>query len=156
MTIKRIGSSLEMLFGLAVMVLFAVLSFMLVLLGKNTYTQIADNTEQNHELRILTSYIANKVRSGDSADNIQITNQVSSGVLSIGEEDGEFRTCIYFYNGMLKEQLIGSNDTFTPENGEDLLAVSAFDCSLNNGLVNFSVQDKGGKSIAMHVRLRSS
>lgn len=148
--------SVHILFSLILLCIFAVLSLSLVTIGRDVYTRIAGNLQQNNDLRMAASYTANKIRAYDYEGGVSLINDSGIDILSLAEQDGGLSTYIYYYNGHLCEYQIFEGEDFQPERGEILVELKSCKFAMTDNSVTFSVTEPGGKSTEVTVRLRTA
>ncbi len=125
------------LLTLALVLLFALLSVLIVAIGIQAYDQIVQNAETNARFRTSLSYTANKIRVYDGLGMIEATREGDIDTLALHETiDGdEYVTYIYCYNGMLYEWFTAAGTAFDPLQGEALLLMESFQAVVDaNGI----------------------
>lgn len=138
--------------------IFAVMSTLMVLLSAQLYRDVVGKTEQNSTYRILTSYVANAVRSGDGNGGISTDcrNGVDMLVLTTEEEGWTFETLIYCHDGALRELFTDAGQEFDPEYGEIICSAQSFTARTGSGLLTIDMTDAEGDSVSLEIALRSS
>ncbi len=149
---KSKGHSVDIIFMLLLFSVFAISSLMVILIGANVYQNIVGDMDDNNEVRASLAYISNKVKLNNAEDAIAIEIVDDTAVLTI---DGEFedKTCIYFYEGSLREALIPEQDTVVVgESGFEIISLKDFKMSyISDSLIEFSVTANGGESLNLMV-----
>ena len=148
--------SVQILFGLVLLCVFTLLSLSLVTIGKDVYSRIAVNLQQNNDLRMAVSYTSNKIRSYDYEGGVGIINDSGIDVLSLNEPDGVLSTYIYYYDGCLREYQIFEGEDFPPEKGEILVGLKSFNFNITEHSISFSLTENNGKSTDVTVYLRAA
>jgi hypothetical protein len=125
-----------LLFGL-----FALMSLLLVLTGTQVYRRIVDNSEIKNGSRVALYYIANKIRSSDTADGIRVIkyeNCPDVGYALVIDGGGYWKTVIYKYDGHVYEALRGIGEyeekMIYPELGTELIKIDDFTIAEENGV----------------------
>jgi hypothetical protein len=115
-----------------IMLLFltiVILSFMMILAGKNIYNNINEDRKSNYDVRVTLSYVANKMRQADRNDGIEIREINGNNALVIREtyDDADYETWIYYYNNSLYEIFTDEGSEFEMIDGNEILKVEDFD-----------------------------
>ena len=148
--------SVHILFSLIQLCIFAVLSLSLVTIGKDVYSRIAGNLQQNNDLRMAASYTANKIRAYDYEGCVRLINDNGMDILSLAEQESGVNTYIYYYNGYLCEYQIFDGEDFQPERGEVLVELKSCKFTMTDNSVSFYVTGADGESTEVTVRLRTA
>ena len=138
--------------------IFLVCAIALVAVGVMEYKNIAVSNVENYKLRTSISYVATKVRQNDSEGSVELKDRDGTEMLLLYEEyDGTvYETAIYWYNGCLREYYHEKGTEFEPENGFEVVQVSAFDFKReNNGLLSVTATDVDGKQESMYIAVNS-
>lgn len=148
---------IDILFSLALFVLFALIGICVVLIGSRIYQSTASHMEANYTSRTALAYVSEKIRQSDSSEAIEIikpkgfTDQALILHQTIGRTD--YDTYIYFYDGALRELLVKKGTPITPEQGTALVSLSSFEIEkTEDELFIFTAAEDGGKksSIMIH------
>ncbi len=109
----------DILFVLALFVVFAISALSLVTIGTDIYGKIVYDMDRDYEERTCSSYITEKIRRADSSMGIDVTDFSGTNalVLSSEYEERAYDTYLYYYDGYLKEITL-RHDAYA---GEDLL-----------------------------------
>ena len=96
--------------------IFAVASLFLINIGVQVYKNVVIANNDNFELRTSLSYLATRVRQADQTGMVEIREEDGIEILVLGEEneDGEFETCLYFWDGFLYEHFMEKGGYFEP------------------------------------------
>lgn len=147
--------TIDFLFPLAVLFVFAVSAFTVLLLSAHVYADQTARTQSDYQAATPLSYIREKVRQNDQ-----------NGALSIGEIDGE--TClilrdddtytyIYAHEGNLKELYIREGVDAHAKDGKDILEIKDFQVQeLSGGLFRVSCQASDGTKQSVILSERSA
>lgn len=147
--------TIDFLFPLAVLFVFAVSAFTVLLLSAHVYADQTARTQSDYQAATPLSYIREKVRQNDQ-----------NGALSIGEIDGE--TClilrdddtytyIYAYEDNLKELYIREGVDAHAKDGKDILEIKDFQVQeLSGGLFRVSCQASDGTKQSVILSERSA
>lgn len=150
--------TISQVFVFVLLGVFAVLATMMVLLSAQLYRGIVDQTDQHSAERILSSYVANVVRSGDESGMVEIDTRDGIDMLVLGMDvDGErYETLIYCYEGTLRELFTSAEQEFEPDYGEIICNAQAFQPVMQNGLLEMSLTDDLGQQNTLYIALRCS
>lgn len=151
-------NSIGGLFMFGLLGLFALLSLALVVIGTQAYQNVVHISDSNNQAQSVLSYVANKVRFGDTAGAASVDRIDGVPVLILEQafDDELFETRIYFFEGGLMEQFVPAEDEFFPEDGELLVHLSA--CAITqeaDNLIKITLTLDNGETCAMHIALRS-
>lgn len=147
--------TIDFIFPLAVLFVFAVSAFTVLLLSAHVYADQTARTQSDYQAATPLSYIREKVRQNDQ-----------NGTLSIGSIDGETAlvlqvddTCtyIYSYEGYLKELYIRKDVDARAKDGKNILEIKDFQIQeLSGGLFRVSCQTSDGTEQSVILSERSA
>ena len=154
----------DILFVLALFLVFTLSTLTLVLFGANIYQNTVNSMEDNYNARTVCSYISGKFRSNDSAGDISIGSIDGQPSLILNQEinDASYSTYIYEYDGYLRELFVSDSVTLGAEvlnAGNKLCPVYKFEVSeCNEGLnpvkITVSLPDGDIESIYLSSRTK--
>ena len=154
----------DILFVLALFLVFTLSTLTLVLFGANIYQNTVNSREDNYHARTVCSYISGKFRSNDSAGDISIGSIDGQPSLILNQEinDASYSTYIYEYDGYLRELFVSDSVTLGAEvlnAGNKLCPVDKFEVSeCNEGLnpvkITVSLPDGDIESIYLSSRTK--
>ena len=154
----------DILFVLALFLVFTLSTLTLVLFGANIYQNTVNSMEDNYNARTVCSYISGKFRSNDSAVDISIGSIDGQPSLILNQEinDASYSTYIYEYDGYLRELFVSDSVTLGAEvlnAGNKLCPVDKFEVSeCNEGLnpvkITVSLPDGDIESIYLSSRTK--
>ena len=75
--------SIEQIFVLILLTLFAAVAFILVAMGARQYHSIANLMTSNYEKRTISSYLEEKMNQNDGSGTIQMTNVGDSPAIAL-------------------------------------------------------------------------
>ena len=95
----------DVLFVLALFVVFTLSALVLVILGANVYRQTVRYMDENYTARTDYSYLKEKVRQNDIYDSISIGELEGTTALVLTREigDTDYATYLYLHDGSLRE-----------------------------------------------------
>lgn len=147
--------TIDFIFPLAVLFVFAVSAFTVLLLSAHVYADQTARTQSDYHSATPLSYIREKVRQNDQ-----------SGALSIGLIDGQTSlilqaedtyTYIYSYEGYLKELYIRKDVEAHAKDGKKFLEIKDFQIQeLSGGLFRISCQTSDGTEQSVILSERSA
>lgn len=149
---------IDTVFVLALITLFAATAFILVLIGAKQYRYVTDVMNENYKSRTTSSYLAEKIRQNDSKDTITISDLegVPALTLTTSEEDIQYITYIYFYDGALRELVVTSNSVFTLASGQKIMEMQDFVPEFSNdSLLRVTVTDDNGEQQILYFTIHS-
>ena len=154
----------DILFVLALFLVFTLSTLTLVLFGANIYQNTVNDMEDNYNARTVCSYILGKFRSNDSCGDISIGSIDGKPSLILNQEinDASYSTYIYEYDGYLRELFVSDSVTLGAEvlnAGNKLCPVDKFEVSeCNEGLnpvkITVSLPDGDIESIYLSSRTK--
>ncbi len=154
----------DILFVLALFLVFTLSTLTLVLFGANIYQNTVNSMEDNYNARTVCSYISEKFRSNDSAGGISIGSIDGQPSLILNQEinDASYSTYIYEYDGYLRELFVSDSVTLGAEvlnAGNKLCPIDKFEVSecaegLNPVKITVSLPDGDIESIYLSSRTK--
>ena len=95
----------DVLFVLALFVVFTLSALVLVILGANVYRQTVSYMDENYTARTAYSYLTEKVRQNDLYDSVSIGELEGTTALVLTQEinDTTYATYLYLHEGNLRE-----------------------------------------------------
>ena len=155
--------NIEGAFVLVLFAIFAVTVIAVLALGANSYRRLVERDNNAYNRRIITSYVAAKIRSSDAVESIAV-----GGFVNVKEDDGVktlhlFRDIdgdtyderIYFHDGHVYEILTIAGSNIKPEEGYPILEAQALDFSMEDGVVSVTAKDTEGRENHITVSARS-
>lgn len=155
---ERTHQSAQTLFALLIAFLFSITTLLLVLMGVEAYRNVSRSLDANNQIRASLSYVANKIRSAERADDIslQLLDGHSVLVIRSAQDQALLKTYLYDRDGYLMEIFADEADPFEPERGEKITAVSAFSVEEKDGLFQISATTPDNRQISVSVCPRAS
>ena len=165
---SRSHRTIQSVFVLLLLCLFACLSTFLVTVGAQVYRNTVDSADKNNNLRIMTAVVRSAVWAEDSSkvkvehfDNLNIT------ALTIENEYDGVRYFKRLYCAVDPDPLDGeprsflwesynSEDVeFNPENGESLCELNGFVPSIENNMLSVELETPNGTKSTIRMALRT-
>lgn len=140
---------------LALVCVFAVCALLVLASGARIYQEISGEMEQQYSQRTALSYIVTKVRHYDSAGAVELGTLSDTPALLMREsdEDGDYVTYLYWYEGSLWELFCYDGDEFLPNDGEELMELERLHFALEGELLEISCM-AAGREDSQYVYLR--
>lgn len=138
--IKENNQSYQFIFILLLFFIIAIISLMVILLGKDIYSSINEDRISNYEKRVSLSYVANKIRQSDKENNIRIENLNGINAIVINEKYDEavYETWIYHYDNAIYEMFTDEGVKFNLDDGMRIMEIDNFNIELiNDNLYKF-------------------
>lgn len=146
----------DILFVLALFGLFAVSALMLVTIGASVYQNTIEDMDSNYDARVVSSYLAEKLRQsdilldGESSASISELGDSPALVLSQERNGAIYDTYLYYHDGYLKELLVKrGNDTGGDSRsaGQEIVALQDFSLEwAADGLLEIDLVTNEGES----------
>ena len=150
---------IDILFTLALFLVFAVLALFVVVLGANAYNGISRSSEENYNIRSSFVYLTEKIRQGDADGSVAVASLAGSDAVVLTQEinNDNYQTWIYLANGKLNEIFIREGTAFTPESGQEIMDLSGFDIEMLDGRIfRMTLEDAHGDKYESLVSLKGS
>jgi len=127
--------------SLMIFCVFTMSVLTVLMLGVNAYRNVTDISRDGYEERICLSYIWTKVKNGDEAERVYISDFQGLSALCIDEVyDGAiYHTMIYHYEGWVYELLFESGLEFSPMDGIPVIRNASLSFErIEDGLIKVS------------------
>ena len=155
--------NIEGAFVLVLFAIFAVTVIAVLALGANSYRRLVSRDNDAYNRRIITSYVAAKIRSSDAVESVEVGGFVNAktddGVKTLHlyrNIDGEpYDERIYFYDGHVYEILTVKGSNIEPQEGYPILDAQALAFSMEDGVVKVTAKDTEGRENHITVSARS-
>lgn len=141
------------------LLLFAVTSCILILIGAEQYHATTDAMNQNYEVRTTVSYLKEKIHQNDA--NAETETVYFAGgyalVLTNSIDGNTYSTYIYYYDGALRELSVAENSVCTPDAGQIIVTLESFDAEIvRPGLVRAVFKDTYGILHTLYLNVHST
>ena len=151
---KERKHTIDFIFPLAVLFVFAVSAFTVLLLSAHVYADQTARTQSDYQAATPLSYIREKVRQNDQNGAISVGTLDGVDCLILQSEDTY--TYIYAYKGTLKELYIRGGVEAHTKDGKDILEIKDFQIQeLSDGLLSISCQSSDGTEQSVILSERS-
>ena len=158
---KRISTSI--LAPLFIFTVFTTCLLVVLLSGADIYKKYTDLDRQSFDNRILSQYLAAKVRQSDFENGIAVGRFAESTQTNIGDtlytyykvNSELYYTRIYCHNGYLCELFTDVNSEFEPSDGARLMPAESVDFVLDNGILTACITQIDGQKQYIILDIRS-
>ena len=150
--------TIQNVFVLLLLSLFACLSTFLVTMGAQAYRSAVDRADENNATRIMTAVVRSAVWAEDGGE-VLVEDFGSLGIktLTITDKIGDevYYKRIYCYDGKLYECFQGASQDFDPEYGEDLCELKGFEPSIDGKMLTVKLTAPNDAEREIHTYLRA-
>lgn len=112
-------SLIELVLVMALLVIFGLTTFTLVVSGGEAYKNIIGKKDANSELRVALSYVNMRIRQNDSQGSIRLERSPNGGhnavVIQELIEGSSYETWIYWEDGRLREAFVSEGQAVTKD-----------------------------------------
>ena len=151
---KKKKSSVEFLFVLMLLAVFAVSAMLVVVFGAKVFRKTTGDMDDNYDRRIAYFYIEEKLRACDKADMIDISDDGDMLILHLKGDTNDYITYIYCYDGYLKEQTLPSDAELIKDKGNDIVQAYGFECCFSgSNLLKVAVTPASGNEMSFVSRV---
>ncbi|HIW21113.1 MAG TPA: DUF4860 domain-containing protein [Candidatus Dorea intestinavium] len=150
---------IDLIFPIALFVVFMIASIGVLLISINFYTKNVEEIAAKEESRTALSYITTKIHRNDLNGGVSIDQIEGVDCLSLVGEKGntKYHTYIYIHKGKLKELVTNGQITPRLTDGTAILDISFLEMmELSPGLFKFTVVDHLGHVHSQIIAERSS
>jgi hypothetical protein len=141
---KNKSSMLDTAVVLLLMGMFILLSIGVMVLGISVYNNTNELSSENYAQRTVLSYIANQVRRGDTSGGVELRDidGVSALVFRQDFDGTDYLTCLYAYDGALRELFTEDGSEQELASGIPIMPVAALSFAVRDGLIEVKVTDE--------------
>jgi len=146
------GQMANVLFTILLFLVFVLCALFSVLIGGKVYENINARAEDTYQKDVALSYIANKVRQGDEAGMVSLTEMDGIPVLKLEQEiqDSVYVTLIYYQDGRLWELFTDEESGLGVGDGNEILECSPVTLEMDDRLLH--IKTEGGGSLWLSLR----
>lgn len=132
--------------ALLVFCIFAVCIVLVLLTGANAYRGLTQRDQSAYSRRTAAQYLTTRVRQADRDGQIAVGKFGGEDALLLEEEiDGVlFITRVYYHDGAIRELFTVADETFAPEDGEEILPARSLTVEKEGQWLRFSVTGEDG------------
>ena len=144
------------LLALLLLGVFALCVLSVLLLGADVYHRLSDRDQDAYSRRTCAQYLTTKVRQSPDPQALSLSRFGDSDALVFTQEiDGRrYLTRVYCYDGWLRELFSAAEDSFSPEDGQQILEADDLSLSLTQGLLSIDFLDAAGQPVSLCLSLR--
>lgn len=156
---NRRSIKFDSVFVIALFTMFAITSFLLILICAKQYQHTADTMDANYESRTISSYLTEKVRQNDSQGKIWVTELEGTQALALEtrENDTTYITYIYYHNNALREIVVNEHSVFSLESGQKIIQTGGFSAEqINKNLIKVTIINAEKNKDTLYLSLRSN
>lgn len=149
---------LDILFPLALLMVFAASAVLAVLLAANVYGKIAVQSAETYTARTVTAYLTEKVHRGDGADRVYLGVFQGRQALVTEKQAGDqvYCTYVYFRDGALRELMVKKGSVISPQTGREVLKIRDLQMEqIQDNLLKFQCTDENDRVSVAYAALRS-
>ena len=146
--------AIDTFFILALLALFAITSFFVIIIGARQYHSIANQMTENYETRTASSYLVEKFNQNDIEGSVELADIGGIPAIALAQTIHEqtYTTYIYAYDGYLREVTASANATITPASGQKIVEAAGLDIkACSNNLYCFTITDTYGNACPIFV-----
>ena len=146
--------AIDTFFILALLALFAITSFFVIIIGARQYHSIANQMTVNYETRTASSYLVEKFNQNDVEGSVVVTDVEGIPAVALTQtiREQEYTTYIYAYDGYLREVTVSADTAITPSSGQKIVEATALDIkACSNHLFCFTLTDTYGNSCPVYI-----
>lgn len=139
--------SIDFVFPLSVLFVFAVSALLVLLLCANIYARQTSAAEDNYEQYTPLAYISEKLRQNDSSGGFSVTRIDGTACISIDSSSSgmDYITYLYVMDGWLKELYVRDGASVPLSAGQNIIEAKSLSVTeLKDHLYKISVTDTSG------------
>ena len=158
MTKERNGKlNVDSILALVLFGVFAVCVLLVLLQGARCYERLTRRGQDSYNERTAVQYIITRVRQADAAGAVSLGMTDGIQTLQLTESiDGEnYVTRVYCYNGEIRELFSAEKFTFSPQDGQSIIAAEDLGFELDGSLLKINIVYPDGGSAQFCVNIRS-
>lgn len=148
----------DILFVMALFCVFSASSLLVVIFGANVYRGVSRQMSLNYDLRTSLTYLAEKVRQGDTRGNVLLSQVGEEDALVLRQEmeQGVYHTWIYPSQGTLYEVTVREDTPVKPGDGQAIMALQGLELqAVGERLIELRVTGSDGSTYDTTMYLRS-
>jgi hypothetical protein len=142
---------------LLLMGMFVLLSVGVMVLGISVYNNTNKLSSDNYAQRTVLSYIANQVRRGDIGGGVETRDIGGVPTLVFRQDfDGtDYLTCLYAYDGELRELFTEDGEEQELASGVPIMPVADLSFEIRSGMIEVTVTEVSGEQRSLLLTPRS-
>ncbi|MDR1134741.1 MAG: DUF4860 domain-containing protein [Clostridiales Family XIII bacterium] len=157
MQTKQGSSIMDTAIILLLIGMFVLLSTGVLVLGISVYNNTTESASVNYTHRTALSYIANQLRRGDTGGGVEIRDlgDVKALAFKTGIDDVGYVTCLYCYDGQLRELFTEDGIEQELASGVIIMPLSGLDFEIQDENIRVTVTDDAGLERSLILSPRS-
>lgn len=157
---NRTPRTVQNVFVLLLLALFALMSAFLVILEAGLYNDTVHAADEHNRSRVLNAVVRNAVWAADEAGSIHIEKQTDGALTALCftddfGEDGVYIKRLYCKDGYLWESYTDAERPFEGDAGDPLCEAILFEPALKDGLLTVRLQSPDGAEQELILALRT-
>lgn len=155
----RESHTIDFLFPVALLLVFAVSAVMVLLLAADIYRRSAEDGARSDTARTAAAYMSEKIHQYDEVGAVSITEFDGCEALALVRQVGERRYCtyIYGYEGALRELMVKEGSAASAADGEAILEIRSISMDQPaDGLFRFVTVSADGRETTECVAVHSA
>ena len=154
--VQQSPRTIQNVFVLLLLALFACLSTFLVMMGAQVYRSTVERAGLNNDARIISAVVRSSVWAEDGGE-VRIEQHDGMDILAIVDDfDGEvYIQRLFCHDGMLWESYTSEERGFDLESGDTLCELEKFEPSLDGQMLTIRLTTKTGKESTLQMYLRA-
>lgn len=150
--------TVDSLFTLSLLGVFAVSALLVTVFGANTYEKIVSLSRRTYESSTALSYLREKIRQNDASDCVSLGEIEDTDVLILKSavNGQDYLTYVYYQDGMLRELYQQEGYDLPLSAGQGILELHGLSMEqLSDHLYHFTVTDGDGTESEITVAVNS-
>ncbi|MCH4208464.1 MAG: DUF4860 domain-containing protein [Solobacterium sp.] len=150
----RKNHSIDVLFPVVLLLLFAILAITVVLLSAKTYQHIVARSSENYNSRTAISYVKEKVRQNDVEGGVEAGSFNGQSALIL-HSDG-YSTYLYEYDGNLCELFLKDGAEAELSSGTPVITCTSFQIEMTTAhLLSITCVDDSSNTYTASIAIQS-
>lgn len=150
--------TIQNVFVLLLLAVFAAMSTLLVTLGAQVYRNTVERSNGDNQARILSTVVRSALWAEDGLGQARVEDYDGVKTLAVVStyDDESYVKRLYCADGSLWESFTSAEYDFDTEDGESICQASAFEPSIDHGLLTVRLTSQDGVESTVVLRLRSA
>lgn len=149
--------SIQNVFVLLLLAVFAGMSTLLVVLGARVYRNTVAAAEEHNSIRVISAMVRSAVWAEDGVSEIGTEDCAGIPILAIRSvyDDEVYTKRLYAYDGFLWESFSSEEYLFEIESGETVCPITSFVPSITGNTLQVAIEEANGQTGLVLVSLKS-
>lgn len=154
---KNNRGSIQSVFVLLLLAVFAGMSTVLVVLGGRVYRNTVATAEEHNQIRVISAMVRSAVWAEDGISEISTEDFDGTPILTIRSiyDDEVYYKRLYAFEGFLWESFSSEEYTFELSSGETVCPIASFVPSIIGNMLKVEIEDVNGQADSVFVSLKS-